>query len=120
MQRPDLNIEHLKTKLLEKDWSSFRTSCKTTAKQALNRLKIEIIGLKDAMKMQEKSKQYLLKAKYIRFQETLRLYQNTMKMSTKLTSTIATIQKTHNLQVITIFMLNGDIMAKICECGSWW
>jgi hypothetical protein len=74
----DLVREHLKAKMLEKDQSNFRTACKKTANQAVTLGKIKLARLKDcSMKSQEKSKQYLLKAKYVRFKETVALHQGT-------------------------------------------
>jgi hypothetical protein len=98
----DLVRERLKSKMLEKDQSNFRTACKKTANQAVTLGKIELARLKDCMKSQEKSKQYLLKAKYVRFQETVGLHRNTLKNCMKQAGIIAALQKTHSVQVITI------------------
>jgi hypothetical protein len=68
------------------------------------------------MKSQEKSKQHHLKAKDVMFKETVALHRNTLKNCTKQAGIIATLQKKHSAQVIPISTLNGDIMAKICEC----
>ena len=117
----DLNTARLKTKLLEKDCFIFRTTCKKSATQSVTPLNLEIIGLKDLAKTQEKSKQNLLKLKDIKFKETLALYRNNLKANTKLKAKarIAGLQKNHNLQVITISTMNGDLMAKICECNLY-
>jgi hypothetical protein len=112
----DLVRERLKAKTLEKDQSNFRTACKTTANQAVTLRKIELARLKDCMKSQAKSKQYLLKAKDVRFKETVALHRNTLTNCTKQAGIIAALQKTHSAQVITISTLNGGIMAKIREC----
>ena len=69
-----LSIERLKTTSLEKDRTIFRTSCRTTANQVVKRLTQEISDLKSSIKSQEQSKQNLLKAKDIKFKDTLALY----------------------------------------------
>jgi hypothetical protein len=112
----DLVNERIKTKKFTKDQGTFRTACRATANQAVTRLKLEMTGLKANMKDQEESKKFLLKAKDIKYKESVTVQKNTLKTSQKLTSTIATMQKTHSLQVTSISTLSGDLMAKIREC----
>jgi hypothetical protein len=51
----DLNIEHLKTKLLEKDHIIFRTSYKVAANQTVTNLNLTISTLKEVAKSTKKS-----------------------------------------------------------------
>jgi hypothetical protein len=81
----------------------------------LARLRITLSTCKENLKLNDKSKQTLLKLKDVKYKETNTMYQKNLKVTTKLMDQIQGLHKKMNAQVISISNLNGDLLAKIWE-----
>jgi hypothetical protein len=80
----DYSMEHLKSKVYEKEQLAFKASCKLSGNQEIAKLNLIISMIKENLKCNEKTKQNLLKLKDIKYKEIFSLYQKTWKAHTKL------------------------------------
>jgi septal ring factor EnvC (AmiA/AmiB activator) len=107
------NGERSKCKELTKERVLFKSTCKLSANQEVERLKQTIVSLKDTAKSADKSKKELLASKDVRYKETFALYQKNMKLNLGFATREEASQKKINLQITNISTLNGDLMSKI-------
>jgi hypothetical protein len=75
---------------------AFKAKCRLSANQDLARLKLSLSMCKENLKLNEKSKQTLLKL--VKYKETNSLYQKNMKMNIKLCDQIEVLHKKFNTQ----------------------
>ena len=115
----DLQIEREKTKQLEKERSSFRSTCKSNAKQSVDAITFANTSLKALAKTQEKSKAESLKAKDVKFKALNKQLTLNMRSCKKMLEKNEDLQRTVSRQSQNISNLKGDIMSKIRECDIY-